>query len=79
MQVGPKNSNFQRFYEFFFFFRTTELQLKLLIIIKSPNVFHWKSIKKQSGCGLTSKIWAKKVKKLALSIVFFHILHGEYI
>ena len=51
------------------------------ILIEPPNIFNWKSTtKKESGCGLRGKIWAKlKTKKLALSMDFFHILHEEYI
>ena len=37
--------------------RTTELQLKLLKSIESPNIFHWKPAKKQTGCGLWAKFW----------------------
>ena len=33
------------------YFKTTGLQLKLLVLIESPNMFHGKSAKKQSGCG----------------------------
>ena len=29
-----------------FFFRTTELQLNLLILLEVPNIFHWKPAKK---------------------------------
>ena len=44
-------------------FRTIGLQLKLLILIESPNIFHWKPAKKtnknknkkQNGCGLGAK------------------------
>ena len=39
VQIGPK-----RFYQFSF--RTTGLQRKLLILIDSSNIFHWKSAKK---------------------------------
>ena len=71
--VAPKNGNFQRFYNFFF--RTTVLQLKLLKLIKSTNIFHWKSEKVgvalgQYLCQIRSNV-VKKVKKLALSIGFF--------
>ena len=41
-------------------FRTTGFQLQFLILTESPNIFHWKQ--------------ASKVKKLALSLGFFHIL-----
>ena len=41
------------------FFRTAGLQQKLLILIESPNIFHWKLGKKESGWGLRGKIRAK--------------------
>ena len=47
-----------------FFFRTTGFQLQLLILIESSTYF----IENQ-----------KKKPKRALSIVSFHILHGEYL
>ena len=80
-QVGSKNGNFWRFYHIFFFFRTTGLQLKLLILIESPNIFYWKPAKK-SVCSIAGKKFKlgpmlKKVKKVALSIGFFHNLHGN--
>ena len=67
------------------FFRTTKLQLKLLILIESPNIFHWESAKKQSGCGLGTKFgpnWvqcSEKSKKTGIINFFFSYLHGEYI
>ena len=54
---------FKRFYQLFF--GTTGLQHKLLILIESSNIFHWKLVNK-SGCGQnldetscekTNKIW----------------------
>ena len=50
-KVGPK-SKLLEILPHFFFFRTTGLQHKLLILIESPNIFHWKSAKKESGCSL---------------------------
>ena len=44
MKIGPKKAIFKRFYQLFF--KTTGFQHKLLILIKSPNIFHWKSAKK---------------------------------
>ena len=41
-----------------FFFRTTGFQLKLIILIEFPNIFHWKPAtkkKKENGCGLGAK------------------------
>ena len=48
-KFGPKNGNFYRFWHFLK--KTTGFQLKLLIIIESHDIFHWKQAKK-SGCGL---------------------------
>ena len=82
----PKNGNFQRFQQFFF--RTTRFELKLLTLIKSSNIFHWKPAKKKKmkvdlvlgqTFGEIRSIFVKKVKKQALSTDFFHILHGEYL
>ena len=39
-----KKKNFRRFYQLFF--KTNGLLHKLLTLIKSPNIFHWKSAKK---------------------------------
>ena len=84
-KLGQKLVIFRGFSKFFF--RTTGFQLKLLMLIESSNIFHWKTGKKnQIGCGLWGNLGqvrsnvVKKVKKRALSIVFFffHILHGEY-
>ena len=72
-----------------FFFRTTGLQHKLLILIESPNKFHLNlqnnnnNNKNKNKVGvvlgqITSNV-NKKAKKLTLSIAFFHILHTEYI
>ena len=43
VQIGPKK-HFLR--GFPIFFRTNGLQHKLLILIESPSIFHWKSAKK---------------------------------
>ena len=43
VQIGSKETIFKRFYQLFF--RTAGLQHKLLILIVSPNIFHWKSAK----------------------------------
>ena len=43
VQIGSKKTIFKRFYQLFF--RTAGLQHKLLILIVSPNIFHWKSAK----------------------------------
>ena len=42
VEIGSKKT-FKRFYQLFF--RTAGLQHKLLILIVSPNIFHWKSAK----------------------------------
>ena len=68
------------------FFRTTGFQLKLLILIESPSIFHGNPAKKtkvgmvlgQNLDQFRSNI-VKKVKKLALLISVFNILHVEYI
>ena len=62
-QAGPKNGNFYRFYQIIF--RTTGLQLNLLILIKFPHIFHWKPAKKKkSGCGLGAKFVLRKKYEL---------------
>ena len=57
-----------------------------LILNESPNIFQCKPAKKQSSCsrgknflGQIRSNVVKKVKKVALSIDFFHILHVEYL
>ena len=66
-----------------FFFRTTRFQLKLLILIESLNIFHWKPAKKSKWVGSWGQIWPNVVKKSKeMGIInrgFFHILHGEYL
>ena len=66
--------------------RTTGFQLLLLIVIESLNIFHWNPAKKikvgvvlGKNLGQIRSNVVKKVKKQALSIRFFHILHGEYL
>ena len=83
-KVGQKNSNFQGFQQKNF--RATEFQLKSSISIESLNIFHWKPAKYiQMGLVLGQNLgqirpnFMKKVKKQTLSIMFFHILHGEYL
>ena len=49
VQVGPPKIAISR--GFTTYFKTTGLQLKLLVLIESPHMFHGKSAKKQSGCG----------------------------
>ena len=68
------------------FFGTTGLQHKLLILIKSSNIFNWKSVKKYkvdvvSGAKFESNYvqCCEKTKKLALSLGYFQIMHQEYI
>ena len=43
-KLGPKKPFLGGFTNFFF--RTNRLQHKLLILIESPNMFHWKSANK---------------------------------
>ena len=45
VQIRPKKVIFQSFYQYFL--RTTGLQHKLLKLIESSNIFHWKSAKKR--------------------------------
>ena len=63
-------------------------QLKLLILIESLNIFHWKPAKKnQSGCCLGQNLGQIKsnVKKIYIkemgivNRLFLHILHQEYL
>ena len=82
-QVGPKDSNFQRFQQNIF--KTTGFKLNFLIAIEFPNILHWKPAKtNQIGCGLAAKFGPnyvqcceKKKKTCNISRVgFFHILLG---
>ena len=66
------------------FFRTTGLHLKLLILIKSPNIFHWKPQEKikvgvvlGQNLGQTRSNVVKKVKTLVLSVVIFIFYMGN--
>ena len=84
MQIGSKKTIFQRFYELFF--RTAGFQHKLLILIISSNIFHWKSVKDSKvGVVFGTKFgpnWVQcyeKNKGTGISMVFFHILHEVYI
>ena len=55
-------------------FRTTGLQLKLLILIKSPNIFHWKNQEKNKVGVVLGKIKinvVKKVKETGIINMFF--------
>ena len=58
-KLGPRKAIFRGFTKFIF--KTTGLQLKLLILIESPNTFHWKSAKKKKK---------KKREKKRVSVVF---------
>ena len=67
------------------FFRTTGLQLKLLILIASPNIFHWKPAEKikvgvvlGQNVGQTRLNVVKRVKKQILSR-FFSYFTCEYL
>ena len=60
VKIGPKKTIFKTFYQLFF--RTAGLQQKLLILIKSPNTFHWKSAKKSKVGVVFGKIGAKLVR-----------------
>ena len=65
-----------------FFFRTTGFQLKLMILIASPNIFHWKPAKKikvglvlRQNLGQIRPNVVKKVKKLVFVNRFFFIFY----
>ena len=83
-KLGQKIVTFKCFSNFF---RTTGFQLKLLTLIESPNIFHWKPTKRIKvgvllGKNLSQIFWpnvVKKEKKQVLSIDFFHMLHEEFI
>ena len=79
-KLGQKMVIFRGFSrtEYIIFFRTTGFQLKLLILIESPNIFHWKPGKKikvgvvlGQNLGQVTSNAVEKIKKRALSIVFF--------
>ena len=83
VQIGPiKTLIFKRCYQLFF--RTTRLQHKFLILIESPNTFHWKSAKKSKVGVVFGKIGAKlgvqcHEKNPLVFQCFFSILHEVYI
>ena len=56
VQIGPEKAIFVEVQPIFFF-RTTGLQQKLLILIESSNIIE--NQQKESGCGYRGKIWAK--------------------
>ena len=66
-----------------FFFQNYWIPIKLLILIESPNTFHWKPAKTKEVVVLGQNLvklgpmFEKKVKKLALSIGFFSYLGWE--
>ena len=59
VQIGSQKTIFKRFYQLFF--RTNGLQHKLLKLIESPNIFHFRNQPKKSKVGVVfwRKIWAK--------------------
>ena len=66
--------------------RTTGFQLAFLILIKFNNIVHWKPAKiiklgvvLGQNLGQVMSNVVKKVKKQAISLVFFHILLGDYL
>ena len=84
-KLGQKIVIFKGFSNFFSEL-PTGFQLKLLILIESPKIFHWKPAKKNwSGCGLGVKFgpklaqYCEKIKKQELWIGLFYIWHGEYL
>ena len=78
-KIGPKNGNFWGFWQRFF--RTTGFQLKLLISIESHNISletskinrSWQCVVLGQNLGQVRPNVVKKVKKQALSIIFFHV------
>ena len=75
-KLGQKVSIFGRFSKKDF--RTTGFKLKLLISIKSLNIFQWKPAKKiklgvvlRQNLGQIKSNVVKKIKKQALSMIFF--------
>ena len=83
VKIGPKKTIFKTFYQLFF--RTAGLQQKLLILIKSPNTFHWKSAKKSKVGVVFGKIGAKlgvqchEKNPLVFQCFFSDSLHEVYI
>ena len=78
MQIGSKKTIFQRFYQLFF--KTAGFQHKLLILIVSSNIFHWKSVKESKvgvvfalgqNLGQISSNVTKKNKGTGISMGFF--------
>ena len=68
------------------FFRTTGFQLKLMILIASPNIFHWKPAKKikvglvlRQNLGQIRPNVVKKVRKLVFINRFFSYFTWEYL
>ena len=61
VQIGSEKAFFKRFYQLFF--RTAGLQHKLLILIVSPNIFHWKSAKESKvGVVFVAKFGSNQVQ-----------------
>ena len=60
--LGQKLETFRGFSNFFF--RIAGFQLKLLILIESPNIFHWKPAKKIKVGWSLDKIRPNVVKKV---------------
>ena len=87
VQIGPKKTIFKRFYQHFF--RTAGLHHKLLRLIESPNMFHWKwkSARKSkvvlvfgAKFGANQSNVVKKNKETGISMgVSLYILHEVYI
>ena len=68
-----------------FFFKTTGFQLKLSILIESPNIFHWKPAKNKVHLVLGQNLGqircnvVTKSNETGIINRFFHILNEEYI
>ena len=79
-KLGQKVAIFGRFSKKDF--RTTGFKLKLLISIKSLNIFQWKPAKKiklgvvlRQNLGQIKSNVVKKIKKQALSMIFFFMFY----
>ena len=57
-QIGPKNSNFKRFYQYFSELLDS-IHLIVSILLKLTEFPNGNQQIKQSGCGLKGKTWAK--------------------
>ena len=80
MKIRPNKTIFKRFYQLFF--KTTGLQHNLLILIESPNIFHWKSAKRSKvglvfGAKFGPNLFqcCEESSKTGMPMGFFYVLH----